>query len=293
MAPGSRLRILTSTCRANAAMPGSYLARKESSCRFGLAVSLDFAGIVDPPRRFPSKNAFDGRWRLLAGPAEIHVIAPGVEPVASRGGRGKHLQRHGALHFRVVLRGGLQDVIGAEVHHHKLSAGDETDAVSAGLQGLTGDFERNLVEQIGLVFLLESRGVAGAVNHSRENIEIVSEVNAAAVAELHRRTLPAKKNAFRENFWRNVGGLEDNFLACGGRVVGPYGMEMPERETQKDERQENEKPLESGHGNSFPHAGIVQHLVPRRKKETRAIGAALAPGIFGTKKGRETVKAVV
>jgi hypothetical protein len=158
---------------------------------------------------------------------------------------------------------------------------------------LTGDFERNLVEQIGLVFLLESRGVAGAVNKSRENIEIVSEMDATAVAELDRRTLPAEKNAFRENFWRNVGGFEDNFLACGGRVVGPYGMEMPQRVTQKDERQENEKPLESGHGNSFQHAGIVQHLVSLRKKETRDNGAALAPCIFGNKKSRQTAKAVV
>src|SRR5260370_10496593 len=204
MAPGARLRIWTRTCRANAARPGWYLARKESSCGFGLAVSLEFAGIVDQRRRFPSKNAFDGRWRLLAGPAEFHVIAPGVEPVASRGGRGKHLQRHGALHFRVVLRGGLQDIIRAEVHHHKLSAGDETDAVSPGLQGLTGDFERDLVQQIGLVFLLDCRGIAGVVNHSRENIEIVSEVHATAVAELDRRTLAAKKNALRENFRRDV-----------------------------------------------------------------------------------------
>src|SRR5260370_21184790 len=227
----------------------------------------------------------------LVGPAEFHVVAPGVEPVASRGGSGTHLQRYGALHFRVVLRGGLQDVIGAEVHHHKLSAGDETDAVSAGLQGLTGDFERNLVQQIGLVFLLESRGVAGAVNHSRENIEIVSEVNATAVAELHRRTLAAEKNAFRENLWRNVGGLEDNLLAGGGRVVGLDGMEIPEREAQKHERQENEKLLESDHGNSFEDAGIVQHLVSFRKKETRAIGAALVPCIFGNKKSAKEPKA--
>jgi len=102
----------------------------------------------------PSKAAFEGRPRLLVSPAEFHVIAPGVEPVAPRGGRGKHLQRHGALHFRVVLRGGLQEVIRAEVHHHKFSAVEETDAVGAGLQGLTHDFESNLVEQIGWYFSL-------------------------------------------------------------------------------------------------------------------------------------------
>jgi len=44
-------------------------------------------------------------------------------------------------------------------------------------------------------------------------------VNATAVAELDRGTLAAKKNAFRENLWRNVRGLENHLLACGGRVV--------------------------------------------------------------------------
>src|SRR6266851_9302089 len=226
----------------------------------------------------------------LAGPAEFHVIAPGVQPVAPRGGGGNHLQRHGPLHFRVVLRGGLQDVIGAEVHHHKLSAAEETEAVGAGLQGLTGYFQRHLVEQIGLVFLLESRGVAGAVNHSRENIEIISEVNATAVAELDRRTLPAEKNAFRENLRRNVGGFEDYLFARSGRIVGPYDVEMPERKTQRQECEENEKPRETLHGNSFQHAGIVQHLVSLRKKETRATGAALVFYILGNKKAAERPK---
>src|SRR5260370_11999595 len=220
----------------------------------------------------------------VVGPAEFHVIAPGVEPVPSRGGSGKHLQRHGPLHFRVVLRGGLQDVIGAEVHHHKLSAGNETDAVSAWLQGLTGDVERDLVEQIGLVFLVESRGVAGAVDHSRENIEIISEVNATAVTELHRRTLPAEKNAFRENLRRNVGGFEDYLFARSGRIVGPYDVEMPEPKTQSQQGAENEKPREKLHANSFPDAGILQHLVSFRKKETRDIGAALVPAASRTKK---------
>jgi hypothetical protein len=70
-------------------------------------------------------------------------------------------------------------------------------------------------------------------------------------------------------------------------------MEMPEREAQKHERQENEKPLESDHGNSFEDAGIVQHLVSFLKKETKAISAALAHCIFGNKKSRETAKAVL
>src|SRR6267154_4666330 len=265
-------------------MAGSYLARNESICRFGFAVSLDFASIVDPPQRFPSKPAFDGRWRLLVGPAEIHVIAHGVEPVVSRGGRGKHLQRHGSLHFRVVLRGSLQDVVGAQVHHHKLPSGDETDAVSAGLQGLTGDFERDFVEQICLVLLFDPRGVAGAVHHSRENVKIVSKANSTTIAELDWGALAAEKNAFRKNFRSDVCRLEDNFLPFRGRAAGAGGMEMPEGKTQKQECEENEKPRETCHGNSFQNAGIVQHLVSFRKKETTSIGAALAPHIFRSKK---------
>src|SRR5712692_4737064 len=210
---------------------------------------------------------FSGRIHVLVGPAELHVIAPGVETVASRGRRGKHLQRHGPLHFRVVLRGRLQDVISTEVHHYKLSAVEETYAVSTGLQGLTGDFECDFIEQIGLVFLLDCRGVARAIDESRENIQIVSEVDASAVAVMHRRTLTAKKNAFRENSRRNGGRLEDNLFARGGRVVRSYVTEMPERETQEHEQQENQKPLESNHGNSFRDEEIVQHLVSFRKKK--------------------------
>src|SRR5712692_11889992 len=97
-------------------------------------------------RKYFGPCFFQRRMLGLVSPAEFHVFAPGVEPVASRVGRGKHLQRHGALHFRVALRGGLQDIIGAAVHHHKLSAVEETDAVSAGLQDLTGDFERDFVQ---------------------------------------------------------------------------------------------------------------------------------------------------
>src|SRR5882724_74231 len=146
--------------------------------------------------------------RSLVGPAELHVVAPGIQPVSCRGRGGNHLQRHGVLHFRVFLRRGLQNVIGAEVHHHKLSAVDETDAVGARLQRLPANFKGNFVEHISLVFLLDGRGIAGAVNHSRENVEIVSKVHPTAVAELHRSTLSAEENTFGENSWSAVRCLE-------------------------------------------------------------------------------------
>src|SRR5260370_35055627 len=118
----------------------------------------------------------------LVGPGELHVHAPSVEPVAYRGRRGKDLQGHGPLPFRVALRGYPQDIIGAQIHPHKLSAFDKTDAVRTGLESLSAYFERNFVKQISLVFLFGCRRVTGAVHESRENVKIVSEGHPATIA---------------------------------------------------------------------------------------------------------------
>jgi len=69
---------------------------------------------------------------------------------------------------------------------------------------LAGDFERDFVEQIGLVFSLDCRGVAGAVNHSRENIEIVGGVNATAVAVTGTGALSREKKRAPEKFFREI-----------------------------------------------------------------------------------------
>src|SRR5712664_1521744 len=204
-----------------------------------------------------SKLTFPGWIFDLVGPVELHVIAPSVQPVASRSCRGNHLQWHGALHFRVFLRGGLQNVICAEVHYDKLRAVDETDAVRSGLQGLAANFKGNFVEHISLVFLLDGRGIAGAVNHSRENVEIVSKVHPTAVAELHRSTLSAEENTFGKNFWTDVRCLEDNLLPFGGRTAGHRCLQMPDGERQKQHRQENKVFSEARHGGSFQGACIV------------------------------------
>src|SRR5258708_19472498 len=97
------------------------------------------------------------------------------------------------------------------IHHHKLAPVEETNAISARLQRLTGDFQRNFVQQIGLILLLDCRRVAGAVHHSRENIKIVGEVHPAPVAEFHRSTLTPAEATFPENFRSHVRCLEDNF----------------------------------------------------------------------------------
>src|SRR2546430_318080 len=101
------------------------------------------------------------------------------------------------------------------------------------LQSLTADFERDFIEQISLVFLLDGRGIARAVNHGRDNKEIVGEVYAAAVAELHRSTLSAEENSFRENFRSDICRFENRILPRRGRIGGPGVERMPEEKTQK------------------------------------------------------------
>src|SRR5205807_10278592 len=127
------------------------------------------------------------------------------------------LQWYGTPHLRVVLRSGLQHVVGAEIHHYELSPIKETEAVRAGFQNLSADFERDFIEQISLVFLLDGRGVARTVNHGRENKEIVGKMHATAIAKLHRSALAAEENASRENFWSDIRRLEDNFLPFSWR----------------------------------------------------------------------------
>src|SRR5260370_21309394 len=140
--------------------------------------------------------------------------------------------------------------MGAQVTRHNLSTVAETEAGGAGLQSLSGNFESNFVEQIPLVLLFDRRGVAGAVHQPREHVQIVSEVHAATIAELHGSDLSAEKYALRENFWGNIGGLEDNFLSLGRRMAGHCLSRLPGTDAQKQEPPENYKTREAHHGNA-------------------------------------------
>src|SRR5260370_24139773 len=134
--------------------------------------------------------------------------------------------------------------MGAQVTRHNLSTVAETEAGGAGLKSWSGNFESNFVEQIRLVLLFDRRGVAGAVLQPREHVQIVSEVHAATIAELHGSDLSAEKYALRENFWGNIGGLEDNFLSLGRRMAGHCLSHFPRRNAQRQERQGNNKTLQ-------------------------------------------------
>ncbi len=84
--------------------------------------------------------------RELVGAAEVHVIAAGIETVAACRGGARNLKRNRTLHFRVALRRDLQHVIGAQVHNHKFSTGDETESVRPGLQILAAHLQVDFIQ---------------------------------------------------------------------------------------------------------------------------------------------------
>src|SRR5690242_21933589 len=98
----------------------------------------------------------------LMSPVEFHVITPGIEPVGSRSGGRQNLQWRWPFQVRIALRTSLKKFICAEVHHHKLSAIQEADAVRDGLQSLGRNVQRDFVPMIGLSFFLYRGRVVGA-----------------------------------------------------------------------------------------------------------------------------------
>src|SRR5580658_10566225 len=72
------------------------------------------------------------------------------------------LQRHGTLHAIVVMVGSLENIVIADVHDVEVIA-DKANAIGAGNERMAADFQRDLGEEIGLVFFLDGAGVAGSV----------------------------------------------------------------------------------------------------------------------------------
>jgi hypothetical protein len=128
------------------------------------------------------------------------------------------LQRHGALHFVVMVGGRLKDVVVADVHDIEMIA-DETNAIGARNEGVAADFERDFGEEIALVFFLDGRRVSGGIDEDGEDAMVVGEVDAGRIAELGVGGFAGVEDGVREEF----GGLrcaEDGALSlrgCGER----------------------------------------------------------------------------
>src|SRR6266404_1440096 len=170
------------------------------------------------------------------------------------------LQALRGLRRDIPPRSPIQNIIGSDVHHHKLAASQEPEPVSAGLQGLSADLQSHFVEKIGLILLANAGRVTGIVHHARKNVKIVGKSHATGVAELHRRALAAEENSFRKKFRGDVRGLEGCFLAFRGSIAGLRCLKVTQSEGQEQDGRENQQLYESRHGCSFQDACILQHF---------------------------------
>jgi len=80
----------------------------------------------------PSGFSSPGSCELM-GAAEFEIVAARVHPVAACGRRRDDLQRKPAALIPHPAARSIQNIIGSDVHHHKLAARPGTQTVSAGL----------------------------------------------------------------------------------------------------------------------------------------------------------------
>lgn len=78
------------------------------SFRLGPSISK---AVAEPPHSKKGEHLF--------GAVKFYVIAPMIEPIVPRPGARHKLQWDGTLHFRVLCRGRLQDIVRSDVHHYK------------------------------------------------------------------------------------------------------------------------------------------------------------------------------
>src|ERR1700733_7577000 len=122
------------------------------------------------------------RARLLLSAFELHVIPAQVKPVLARSTACQHLQRGGAMQLRIIGRGGLNQIVSADILHNELRGIctlDDARSIRSGGQAVSVEAEWHLGNAILLILLLNSRRVAGIVHQADQNVEAVRESNPA------------------------------------------------------------------------------------------------------------------
>jgi hypothetical protein len=130
------------------------------------------------------------------------------------------------LHGIVVSRGGLEEVMVADVHDSEMIS-NKADAIGPRGKGVTADFERDLGEEIALVFLLHGAGVAGGIDEDGQRVTVFREADCGGVAELGVGGFTGEVNGVGEKL-RGFGRVEDGALRGRG--------ERQESESGDDER---------------------------------------------------------
>src|SRR5215472_11491863 len=89
-------------------------------------------------------------------------------------------------------------------------------------------------------------------------------MHSAGVAKLSRSHLTAEENMLRKDFGGDVGGFENGFLSCW-RYAGFDGRRIPERKTQKQQREKHNELCSEFHRHSFQSDGMVQDSIVTSK----------------------------
>jgi len=129
---------------------------------------------------------------------KFHVVAALVKTVFSGFRPCDELQRYRTLDFRILCRRNLEQVICAQIHYHKFVLIDEAAAVSTRLELLPADFYGRIRDEISLVFLLDARRVAGAVDERSEHKKPIGVAHPAGIAHLGGTHLAAEIDSVRK-----------------------------------------------------------------------------------------------
>ena len=73
----------------------------------------------------------------------------------------------------------------AKVHYKEFVVGDEADSVGTGWEFVAVDIECGFSDEVGLVSLLDARGVAAGVDFDGKHVGAAREVDASGVSLLH------------------------------------------------------------------------------------------------------------
>src|SRR5208337_3283602 len=138
---------------------------------------------------------------------KFDVFAAVIQAVFAGVGGGEDVQRHGVLDLCILHRGNLEQIVGAQIHDHKLVPFQEPESIGAGLQSLPPNFQRDLVDEIALILFTQASRVTGTVHQARKNEEPVGVTHAARVAQLRGGSLPAEEYFLRQDLGSDVGCL--------------------------------------------------------------------------------------
>jgi hypothetical protein len=127
---------------------------------------------------------------------------------------GLNLKRGRSCHSVVVVRGGCEDIVAAEIHDQKFVVADEADAVGSGREFVPVDVECDVGDEVGLISLLNGSGVSAGIDLHGEHQRTAREMHTAGVALLRGCGLALKVDR-GGNQCVEISGMQDRVRGAG------------------------------------------------------------------------------